>query len=250
MISFRQYTESADTGKGNYASIKCKFPDIIAEVNPNTGKINKDPHVTLIYSKESDLDPSNVLETLNKNKGIIVAEVIGAAKFDSTPKEGERDDNLACIVLKLKSQKLDRIHKDLKEMGLTHSYPDFSPHLTLYYNVDREEAENWVKTLNKNKDVIGSMIELKGFESANIITGWNESRLRASNFEDSKSPQDKELKRLMESLKREEKMIISREMAWNNGTYNFTRDLYITENKRSKDTVDAIKSTISKMTGR
>lgn len=179
MKSFKDYlVESQDTGKGNYVSIGCEIPEIINDdLDFDTGKPNKEPHITLIYSKNSNVDPKKIQEYLENTykKGSTACKVIEAAKFDSLPKDGERDENLACVVLKLKSTKLEQIHSDLKDFGLKHSYPDFSAHLTLYYNVDRAEASKWVDKINNEKILKDMLIPVSGFKSNTIIKDWSES---------------------------------------------------------------------------
>ena len=174
--SFREYlAEATDTGKGNYVSIGCKFPDFVEELDLASGSLNKSPHITLIYSKESKEDPKDILSDIQVKFGTksIPCEVVEAAKFDSLPKKGERDEKKACVVLKLKSKKLEDIHEFLKGKGLKHSYPEFSPHLTLFYDVDSDEANTVVSTLNATGALDGLTINCSGFKSNTIIEDWN-----------------------------------------------------------------------------
>lgn len=184
MKSFKDYlVEAQDTGKGNYVSIGCEIPEIINdELAFNTGKPNKEPHITLIYSKNSNVNPKKIQEYLENTykKGATACKVIEAAKFDSLPKDGERDENLACVVLKIKSTKLEQIHSDLKDFGLEHSYPEFSAHLTLYYDVDRGEASKWVDEINSGKLLDRLLISVSGFKSNTIIKDWSESAIMES----------------------------------------------------------------------
>lgn len=170
MISFRDYiqlVEAQDTETGNYVSIDASRPDILDTITVETGKVSKEFHVTLMYSKASKIDPNNVLSAINKEYGKVstVGKIIGAAAFDS-----QESDSLACIVLKLYSPILYEIHDFLLDMGLTHSYDDYSPHLTLFYDVDKEEAKRWVAILNK-KDL--GFVPLSGVKSTTIIEDWN-----------------------------------------------------------------------------
>ena len=66
MKSFKDYlVESQDTRKGNYVSIGCEIPEIINDdLDFDTGKPNKEPHITLIYSKNSNVDPKKIQEYL------------------------------------------------------------------------------------------------------------------------------------------------------------------------------------------
>jgi 2'-5' RNA ligase len=122
----------------------------------STGNRSKDPHITLVYSKESSVDKNKLLKSIQQSfKDYGVAEIIGAAAF--------REDDKACIVLKLKSPQLSRINTALCSFeDIKHSYPEFNPHLTLFYDVNQEEADYWVDWLNQR--VKGKMLEFKGFE--------------------------------------------------------------------------------------
>ena len=173
--SFKEYlAEAKDTNTGNYVSVGCSMPEISKDLELKSGNPNKEPHVTLIYSKESTENPKDILSDIQVRFGTkeILCEVIGAAKFDSLPKKGERDENKACIVLKLKSKKLEDIHEFLKNKGLKHSYPEFSPHLTLFYGVDRDEANGVVATLNATGILEDLVLSCSGFKSNTIIEDW------------------------------------------------------------------------------
>lgn len=166
-LSFKQYLiEATDTKTGNYVSVDTSFPDFISQMDVSTGSKSKNPHITLVYSKEQSVDAKKLLKTLNqKFKDYGVAEIIGAASFGS-------EEDKACIVLKLKSPQLSRINTALCSYGdIKHSYPEFQPHLTLFYDVKKEEANYWVDWLNSR--VKGMMLEFKGFESTTIIEDWN-----------------------------------------------------------------------------
>lgn len=167
MISFRQYLiEATDTKTGNYVSVGTKFPDFIEKMDVQTGSRSKDPHITLVYSKESTVDKNALLNAIRQNfKDYGVAEIIGADSFGS-------EEDTACVVLKLKSPQLTKINTALCAFGdIKHSYDKFNPHLTLFYDVKKEEADYWVDWLNQR--VKGQMLEFKGFESTNIIEDWN-----------------------------------------------------------------------------
>lgn len=137
------------------------------QMDVSTGSKSKDPHITLVYSKESSVDKNKLLKSLQQSfKDYGVAEITGADSFG-------KEDNKACIVVKLKSPQLNKINVALCSFGdIKHSYDEFSPHLTLFYDVNQEEADYWVKWLNMR--IKGQMIEFKGFESTNIIEDWNE----------------------------------------------------------------------------
>lgn len=168
MISFKEYLiqEAMNTRRGNYVQIKTEFPQIMDIMDISSGSKSKDPHITLVYSKESTVDKNELLKAIKQQfKDYGVAEIVGADQFG-------KEDDTACIVIKLRQQQLNKINAALCSYGdIKHSYPEFSPHLTLFYDVDQDEATYWVKWLNSR--VKGQMLEFKGFESTTIIEDWN-----------------------------------------------------------------------------
>lgn len=150
MISFRQYLIEAAERSGNYVSVKASDPgNVWEEMHINAPKSGVAPpesdyHVTLMYSENSKEEPSRILDNL-KESGFdyehkcIVKE---ADCFDAD------DASKSCIVLKLDSPSIHKIHDYLKSFGLVHSYPSFEPHVTLRYNMDVEEAHNYKALIN------------------------------------------------------------------------------------------------------
>lgn len=168
MLSFKEYLlEAARTKDGNYVAINTTKPEFIDYYEPSTGKVSKEFHVTLMYSAASEVDPDAVKDNLVIPK-IIKADVIKADIFDS-----QTDETVGCIVLKLKSKELEAAHKDLIKMGLVHSYPEYSPHLTLWYDVELSEARRIVDALNAA--IAKWSVKLSGITSNVIIDNWNES---------------------------------------------------------------------------
>lgn len=169
IFSFRQYLlEATDTKTGNYVQVRSKFPDFLSELSVDSGKVSKDPHITLVYSKESSVDKDKLLDNVrSKFKEYGIAKITSADKFDS-----QEDDSLACIVLKLDAPLLRKINSYIITVGdIKHSYDEFEPHLTLFYDVKKEEAEYWVDYINRK--YTGEVVHFKGFDSKYIIKDWN-----------------------------------------------------------------------------
>lgn len=175
MITFKQFYEAAVTPKGNYMSINVDGSMVLPGfVKPKTGtEIPLDKqHVTLIYSQTSELDPGELLskiESLFPHE--IPAQVYEFASFDALPKDGTRDATEATLVVKLKSDMLNKIHEKLKELGCEHSYPEYSAHVSLYYGVNKKECDLLVK-LNNRIVKLPSDIRLAGYKSEPIIEDW------------------------------------------------------------------------------
>lgn len=171
MLSFKQYL--LESVKGNYVSIGVKSPIEIPSLEKIFGgsKIcaGNDQHVTLMYSKETDLDNREILASLQKYDELITAKIDGVAAFDAVPKEGERDEKLCTIVVKLKSPTLDKIFKELQDIGLKHSYPDFAPHISLIYDLPIEDKERAMSIVKKE---LGAAVLLKDIKAAPIKENW------------------------------------------------------------------------------
>ncbi len=174
MLTFRQYIIESNTG--NYVSVDVasdlpsfglpeKYPD--ANVCPR-----HDQHVTLIYSPNTNMPLGKVdkfLKTLPKSFTATVSDV---AAFDAVPKNGERDGNKCTIVLKLKSPELKEVHDGLKGIGLTHTYEDFSPHVSLIYGFPRDRKDECLEFIRSQiKD--GMTVKLKDFNNNKIIKDWS-----------------------------------------------------------------------------
>jgi 2'-5' RNA ligase len=175
MLTFRQYI--IESANGNYVStdvatdlpnfgLDAKYPD--ANITPRI-----DQHVTLIYSKETNIPLGKVEKFLKTCPQKFTATIKDVAAFDSVPKDGERDESKCAIVLKLDSSDLKAIHDGLKGIGLKHSYPDFSPHITLIYGFPRDQKEECMKFI-KDQIKDNMTINLKHINNNKIIKDWAE----------------------------------------------------------------------------
>lgn len=149
MISFKEYLLESSPA-GNYVCAHCNAPEIPHELLPKSGTVNmSEPHITLMYSRGTNIDPrvvDNVMRTMPHEFQLSWAS---AECFDAIPKEGERDENKATLVLKVVSPTAMQIHESLKSLGMVHSYPELSPHVTIAYNVDRDEAYDCASRINE-----------------------------------------------------------------------------------------------------
>lgn len=169
MISFRQYLSEA--AAGNYVSINVESPVEVSDLSKNFpyAKIcsGKNQHVTLIYSVSTNLSTPKIKAILPDKTIAAVISAIDA--FDSSAKDGKRDSETCAIVAKIDSKELVTIHEKLKELGLIHSYEEFSPHISLMYEVsmtDKTRAIDFVKSC------IGTKVTLGGYIIQAIDTNW------------------------------------------------------------------------------
>lgn len=149
MLSFKEYLfESLDSYPGNYVCSYCEKPIVPDSMLPQSGKRPEDNyHITLIYSQFSDVDQriiANLLEMVPRDYDLVY-DLVDC--FDSI-KEGETEATKAALVLKVVSPTAEKIHESLVSLGMEHSFPEFSPHVTLAYDVDIDEARECMGKLN------------------------------------------------------------------------------------------------------
>ena len=106
-------------------------------------------HTTIVYSKGTYVEPELLKPALDSYKTPIKAKIIGAAAFDALPREdGTRAEDVSTLVLKLDCPELMSLHAACKDVGCTHTYPELSPHVSLYYGVPSAECHAAVDDLN------------------------------------------------------------------------------------------------------
>jgi 2'-5' RNA ligase len=137
---------------GNYASINTKLPESIIEfmdsVPTSVPRIPDEKlHATLIYSIGTTVDEQTIHKVLDKGEQSFSGKIHSLTKFDALPKDGERDSGLCTIVMEVTSPELVNLHNRLKKIGLKHSYDEFRPHVSLYYDIPREEGEKLIQKL-------------------------------------------------------------------------------------------------------
>lgn len=106
----------------------CKANNVPEPIDP------EDMHVTICYSKKPVPDypvDSKLRFTLRLPPGITRASkaIVNARKWDIF------GDDKNCLVLKLKSNILNARHQKALDAGLTHTFPDFTPHITFSYGL-------------------------------------------------------------------------------------------------------------------
>jgi 2'-5' RNA ligase len=176
MLSFKQYLLESDSAPGNYVCAYCNFPFLPDHLYPKTGiKSEKEPHITLMYSEYTNVDDrvlKSFLTTIPQQFGLQWDHV---DVFDSEQDEESNEKPVAALVLKVKSSTAVAIHEALKTLGMQHSYEEFSPHVTIAYKVDREEAWECASRINEfitsNREVL-MPLETTHVEFAPIDKEW------------------------------------------------------------------------------
>jgi 2'-5' RNA ligase len=95
----------------------CKENSIPEPIDP------EDMHVTICYSLVPKPD-----YPVDSNRKFINKDVKGRS-FDVF------GDDKNCLVLKIRSNTLNQMHQRALDSGLTHTYPDFTPHITFSYGL-------------------------------------------------------------------------------------------------------------------
>jgi hypothetical protein len=105
-------------------------------------------HTTVIYSKQY-VDPALLEPAIGLYKTPIRAKLIGAAAFDALPDpDDSRAADVAALVIKLECPELMQLHAACKDLGCTHTYPELSPHVSLFYGVPKADCHAAVDKLN------------------------------------------------------------------------------------------------------
>ena len=102
-------------------------------------ELRDEAHVTLVYSKEKSID----LDKLKMNTINLSARVTGVEYWDG-------HNNTGYVVAKLASDTLPCLHQSLKDAGAQHSFPEYSPHMTIGAKVGAKTPEmaEWVERAN------------------------------------------------------------------------------------------------------
>lgn len=93
-------------------------------------------HVTVIY------DESDPEIDLLKNTKTYEAKIIGVERL------GKKGSKYEAIALTLKSPQIEKRHKELKNAGFKHSYPNFKCHMSIVYQPSTSD-EDIINLINK-----------------------------------------------------------------------------------------------------
>lgn len=168
MKSFKTFLRENNQPRGNYIATRVMLTSLpLPEFNKNDFLADNielysenqrtivvppsQRHVCLMYSKNSSLEPGEVLNKLQLNlPNEIVARATNYELFDL-----DTNQNTASIGLVVESDFFVKAHGLLVDIGLRHKDFAFIPHICLLYNVNKRSAELLVKILNReNKNKV------------------------------------------------------------------------------------------------
>jgi len=88
--------------------------------------LEKEPHLTLLYGFDGDVEPEDVKKILDiKMKSPITISIYDISIFEN--------ENFDVVKFSIKSDELDKIHNSLKLLPNKQSYPNYTPHITIAY---------------------------------------------------------------------------------------------------------------------
>lgn len=140
-------------------------------------------HTTVIYSKPAYVAPEIIEPILASYKLPVKAKIIGAAAFDALPRDdGTVSDVVSTLVLKLESPELMQLHAACKDVGCTHSYPELSPHVSLYYGVPTAECHAAADDLTRQIEALSEplYVTLTNFFTEPLRADWEKSLKKAA----------------------------------------------------------------------
>lgn len=135
----------------NISPFTAEHRELFSVIKGLTGsKVGADKlHITVIFSKSAVVNPELIEPLLAMYKLPFKARIIGAAAFDAMPAaDGSRANDVATLVIKLESPELMELHATCKWLGCTHTYPELSPHVSLFYGVPKADCHAAVEALN------------------------------------------------------------------------------------------------------
>ena len=159
--SFNDFLTEAKEPRGNYVSIDTTLEDRGLNLGKE-GVFTKSPHVTLMYSKNTNKTDSSVNQVVGRFPQQVSATFGGVKIFDDS-------DGKHAVVLGLVCDELHTMHGELSSAGLVHSYDEYEPHLTYAYNLTRDEAEALKIELEA---IYGTELEPKKGQEF-VLSGYN-----------------------------------------------------------------------------
>ena len=110
------------------------------------------PHITLMYSPDTNLPHSELAQMVDNMSSMVLARAsllrpTGVEMFENT-------DGGYSVVLIVDHSCLRYTHQLLKLRGLRHTYPEYSPHLSLTYHTPKAEAEELARLIELQLDKI------------------------------------------------------------------------------------------------
>ena len=123
---------------GNYVAVNCQS-NAFELLGVDKTALGYEPHITLMWSKDTTLDHSMLKELVENMSAFKLAKstVLRATGVDMFANDSGGDS----VVLVVDHGCLRYINQMLTLRGLKHSFTPYTPHLSLTYNTPQQEAE-------------------------------------------------------------------------------------------------------------
>lgn len=167
-----------ENNPGNYVSVNVSgLPlNLVASI---PGQSSPEPHITLMYSKESNV-PLDHIDYVMRRKKLIgsVVPISGVDVFDTPADDsGNREESLGCIVMTVNSSILNDTHDQLVRLGCKHSYTPFQAHATLIYNCPIYQCRMTAAEIQKRLDSGEEYpLTITSYNNTRVIEDWVDSR--------------------------------------------------------------------------
>lgn len=170
--SFKAFLEASSAPAGNYVAAHIQGFSPLEQrgldfLDKMSGKKTPDLHATVVYSPTTSV-PDEVLKSYldfyqQSNDFPKSVRIAGIDKFDATMDEDGNRPDLSTLVLKLDKSFLNNIHTILTtQFGLKHTYEDFSPHVTLRYDMSNDDCLEAMSIIRPN-------ISIRSVDGLNIV---------------------------------------------------------------------------------
>lgn len=136
---------------GNYVAVNCTT-NAFELLGLEKTSLDYHPHITLMWSECSDKDHTYVKDLVTNMSAFKMAKT---HKLKPTRVElFENKNGGVSVVLVVEHGCLKYIHQMLALVGLKHSFPEYTPHMSLTYNTPKQAAEELKRTTELMLDKI------------------------------------------------------------------------------------------------
>ena len=136
---------------GNYVAVNCTS-NAFELLGLEKTSLDHHPHITLMWSEFSDKDHTYMKDLVTNMSAFKMAK---AHKLKPTRVElFENKNGGMSVVLVVEHGCLKYIHQMLALVGLKHSFPEYTPHMSLTYNTPKQAAEELKRTTELMLDKI------------------------------------------------------------------------------------------------
>lgn len=123
---------------GNYVAINCDS-NITEITGIDVSKLPYHPHITIMYSSLSDIEPEYISQKLNDSsiwQFMVKDQIMTPSMVNMLPNA----DGGHSVCLIFNSVPIHVLHRLLSNLGMKHSYDELIIHLSITYNTPTDDA--------------------------------------------------------------------------------------------------------------